>query len=62
MSSIPDNCRLINDDLSHYTFDDIKKDLDYAYYLDRAMDILDIPWRQVIGNKIIDPDKFDYKI
>ena len=62
MSSIPDNCRLINDDLSHYTFDDIKKDLDYAYYLDRAMDILDIPWQQVIGNKIIDTDKFDYKI
>ena len=62
MASIPNNCRLINDDLSHYTFDDIKKDLDYSYYLDRAMDILDISWQQVIGKDIININKFDYNI
>ena len=62
MPSIPDNCRTVNKALSSYNFNEIKKELDYAYYLGRAMDLADIEWKQVKGNNIIDNHDFDYKI
>ena len=60
MPSIPEHCRLINNDLSTYNFDDIKKDIDYMFYVSRCADLLDIPWRQLKGDDIISTNRFNY--
>lgn len=60
MPSIPEHCRLINHDLSTYNFDDIKKDIDYMFYVSRCADLLDIPWRQLKGDDIISTNRFNY--
>ena len=60
MPSIPEHCRLINNDLSTYDFDEIKKDLDYMYYIQRCADLMDIPWLELKGNDIERTNKFDY--
>ena len=44
MPNIPDNCRTYNKDLSTYKFEEIRSDIDYSYYLKRAMDLLDMQW------------------
>ena len=59
MPNTPEHCVTINDDLSKYDFDDIRKDLDYLYYIDRTYDLLDVNWKQLIGNEIIKINKFD---
>ena len=60
MPSIPEHCRLINNDLSTYDFEDIKKDIDYMFYVSRCADLLDIPWRQLKGGDIISTNRFNY--
>jgi hypothetical protein len=59
MPSTPEHCKTINDDLSNYNFNDIKTDLDYMYYIGRAYDLLDVSWKQLLGNEIIKINKFD---
>ena len=59
MPNTPEHCKTINDDLSKYNFSDIKNDLDYMYYIERAYDLLDVNWMQLIGNNIIKINKFD---
>ena len=59
MPSTPEHCKTINDDLSKYNFEDIKADLDYMYYIGRAYDLLDVNWKQLLGNDIIKINKFD---
>ena len=58
MPNIPDNCKLINEDLSTYNFNDIKRELDYVYYINRAFDILDVNWKQLENSRLINIDKF----
>lgn len=60
MPSIPDHCRLINNDLSSYDFNEIKKDLDYMFYINRCADLLDIPWQKLQGNSVEPTNQFDY--
>lgn len=60
IANIPEHCRLINEDLQTYTFDDIKKDLDYMFYVNRCAELLDIPWLQIDGDKEYYTNKFDY--
>lgn len=59
MPNTPDCCKTINEDLSDYNFDDIKPDIDYVYYVMRAYDLLDVKWKQLTGEHIIDINKFD---
>ena len=59
MPNTPDHCVTINDDLSKYNFADIKADLDYMYYIERTYDLLDVSWRQLLGNDFIKINKFD---
>lgn len=59
MPNIPEHCKLINDDFSNYDFNNIKKELDYQYYLQRTLDLLDISWRQLSGNNIKNIDIFN---
>ena len=60
MPSIPEHCRLINNDLTSYDFNDIKKDLDYMFYINRCADLLDIPWRQLKGSSLKPTNQFNY--
>ena len=60
MPTIPDHCRLINHDLRTYKFDDIKSDIDYMYYVDRAAGLLDMQWNKLSSDKISITDEFDY--
>lgn len=58
--SIPDYCRLTNEDISTYNFNDIKKDLDYMFYIERAADLLDIDWTVMRSNSIDKSEEFNY--
>ena len=60
MPSIPEHCRLLNDDLENYDFNDVRKDLDYMFYIERCADLLDIEWVQLLNNSIIKIDRFNY--
>jgi hypothetical protein len=60
MPSIPEHCRLLNDGLENYDFNDIRKDLDYMFYIERCADLLDIEWVQLLNDSIIKIDRFNY--
>lgn len=60
MPSIPEHCRLLNNDLESYNFSELKKDIDYMFYIERCADLLDIPWVQLTGSQLSHTDKFDY--
>ena len=60
MPSIPDNCRLMNNDLSTYNFNDVKKDLDYMFYIQKAADLLDIQWYKLEGSSLSITNQFNY--
>lgn len=59
MANTPEQCKTINKDLSEYSFDDICADLDYMYYIMRAYDLIDVKWKWLVGNRIININKFD---
>ena len=58
--NIPDYCRRVNHDLTSYNFNDVKKDIDYMFYVQRCADLLDIPWVQLEGIKLFNTDRFNY--
>ena len=60
MSDMPEHPKLINEDLSSYNFDELRKDIDYMYYIERAMDLLNIQWNEFIGDIIRTTDRFKY--
>ena len=58
MPNIPDNCKLVNEDLSTYNMSEIKKELDYVYYINRTFDLLDVDWKQLTPRGLEKIDKF----
>ena len=49
----PPHCELINKDLSSYDFDEIAKDIDYTWYINETIDMLnDAEWYVVDGAKM----------
>lgn len=62
MASIPDYCELINDDLKNYNFDNVKDSIDYLYYVQRAIDLINLPWNSLRGGVLSRTEEFDYKI
>lgn len=62
MPNIPEHCMLINEALDTYDFNEVKKKLDYMFYIERAIDLLDIPWFELKGSSFKRTDRFDYKI
>lgn len=60
MPSIPEHCRLINDDLGTYDFDEVKKDIDYMFYIERCADLLDIDWVELKSGDLLKTDRFNY--
>lgn len=61
-ADIPENCLVVNESLGAYNFNDIKKELDYMWYIERTIDILDIQWSQLRNGKIESINKFRYEI
>ena len=57
---VPDHCKTINEDLRTYNFDEIKKELDYMYYVNKAADLLDVNWVELKHDKVEHCDKFNY--
>lgn len=47
ISNVPDNCIVINQDILEMSLSEIKKDIDYMYYISKAVDLLDIDWVDV---------------
>ena len=58
MPNIPDNCKLVNEDLNSYNFAEIKKELDYVYYINRTYDLLDVDWNYLLDSNIIKTSRF----
>ena len=52
MPDTPEHCELINDDLSTYNMTEIRKNLDYLYYYERCINMLDLTWRELDGTSL----------
>lgn len=61
MPDTPDNCLVVNEALNTYDFKEIKKHLDYTYYLQRVANMLDIQWKELYHNDLIDNNQFIYE-
>lgn len=61
MPNIPEHCQTMNEDLSTYDFNEVQKYLDYGFYIGRTMDLLNIPWQQLAGDKLYETHRFDYE-
>ena len=60
MPSIPEHCLPLNKDLSTYDFNEIQKQLDYMFYVQRVADLLGIEWQELKGNSLTKTNRFDY--
>ena len=60
MPNIPEHCKLMNESLDSYDFNDIRKELDYMFYINRAADLLDMQWKQLKGTSLEITHQFDY--
>lgn len=60
MPSTPEHCLTVNADYEYYDFDTmIKPELDYMYYVQRCIDLLNIQWYQLKGSKLIINNDYD---
>lgn len=60
MTGVPEHCRLINNELTNYDFNSIKKDIDYMFYINRCADLLDIQWMEISADNISQTNRFAY--
>lgn len=60
MAGIPEHCKLMNNSLDSYSFDDVKKELDYMFYIDRCADLLDMQWTELKDGRLNITNKFNY--
>ena len=60
MPNTPEHCKTVNEALESYNFDDIRKTLDYMYYIQRTADTLDIPWIEINGLNVNRTNRFDF--
>lgn len=60
MPNAPEHCRVMNNDLTTYDWDDWRKDIDYAWYISRVSDLLDLDFKELIGTDIYRTDRFKF--
>lgn len=60
MANIPEHCLLVNDDFKNYNFNELSKEIDYSYYLQRCADLMDIDWLTFDHDQLIKDDRWDY--
>lgn len=49
----PPHCALVNDALPKYDFNEIRKDIDYMWYITETLEMLSDEWHQCDGAKIV---------
>lgn len=59
MPNAPEHCLLVNDGLSTYNFNELKKHLDWNYYLTRLYDKLNYTYKQLVENSLHIINSFD---
>lgn len=60
VASTPDHCLLLNDDMSKYSFQELKSKIDYSYYLNRCYDLLDMTFVELSGDSDFETQQFNY--
>lgn len=61
MPSIPEHCKVINEDLSTYDFKELRKEIDFMYYIERAAELVNRPFKQLIDREVRPITKFLYE-
>lgn len=46
----PPHCALINEALIKYDMSKLREDIDYMWYIEQTLDMLDAPWYEIAGN------------
>lgn len=46
----PAHCELINDTLLNYDINKLRDDIDYMWYIEQTLEMLDAPWYEMAGN------------
>lgn len=49
----PPHCELINDALTNYNINDLREDIDYMWYIENTMEMIDTPWYEIQAGKIV---------
>ena len=48
----PPHCELLNDALINYDINKLRDDIDYMWYIEETMEMLNAPWYDVVGNEM----------
>lgn len=48
----PPHCELINDALINYDINELRDDIDYMWYIEQTVDMIDAPWYEIKDGKI----------
>lgn len=59
-ASTPEHSLLLNDDIDTYDFKEIKKELDYMYYINRSMEQMSGSWVELDWSGVYRTNQFDY--
>lgn len=60
MPNTPDHCLLLNEDMSNYSFKELRSQIDYTYYLERCYDLLDMTFVELSHDIDFKTNQFDY--
>lgn len=60
MPNTPDHCLCLNDSMEKYSFDELKTQIDYQYYLERCYDLLDMTFVELSHDIDFKTHQFDY--
>jgi hypothetical protein len=59
-ANTPEHSLLLNEDMSNYNYDDVKKEIDYMYYIGRCADQLSGSWIELDYSGVYRTHQFDY--
>lgn len=60
MPNTPEHCLPLNDSMEKYSFAEIRKQLDYNYYIERCYDMLDMTFVELSRDIDFETHQFDY--
>lgn len=59
VANVPDHAMIVNDDLSIYDMKELRKKIDYMYYIERLSDKFDYTFKQLAGSDLFITTIFD---
>lgn len=62
MPNVPEYCKTVNKSFDTYDFNELRKEIDYVYYIERAVDLVNQDWSILEGTSIHKTDQFDYSV